>query len=113
MINYSIIIPHKNIPNLLQRCLDSIPIRDDTQVIVVDDDSNSELVDFSNFPGVDQPNVEIVYLKEGMKLITTPQIKATSKTPAVPNSMPLTFSSKSKNWFKCSIKILEAKDTAS
>ncbi|MCI6862195.1 MAG: glycosyltransferase family 2 protein, partial [Prevotella sp.] len=28
-INYSIIIPHKNIPQLLQRCLDSIPIRDD------------------------------------------------------------------------------------
>lgn len=34
---YSIIIPHKNILKLLQRCLDSIPERDDVQVIIVDD----------------------------------------------------------------------------
>jgi glycosyltransferase involved in cell wall biosynthesis len=40
MINYSIIIPHKNIPNLLQRCLDSIPKHDDVQVIVADDNSD-------------------------------------------------------------------------
>jgi glycosyltransferase involved in cell wall biosynthesis len=39
MINFSIIIPHKNIPDLLERCLKSIPQRDDLQVIVVDDDS--------------------------------------------------------------------------
>ena len=50
MINYSIIIPHKNIPKLLQRCLDSIPVRDDVQVIVVDDNSDLDVVDFSNFP---------------------------------------------------------------
>lgn len=37
MINYSIIIPHYNIPELLMRCLKSIPIREDIQVIVVDD----------------------------------------------------------------------------
>ena len=37
---FSIIIPHKNIPSLLQRCLDSIPKRDDVQIIVVDDNSN-------------------------------------------------------------------------
>ena len=39
MINYSFIIPHKNCPGLLQRCVDSIPERDDVQVIVVDDNS--------------------------------------------------------------------------
>ncbi len=39
MINFSIIIPHKNIPELLERCLASIPQRDDVQVIVVDDGS--------------------------------------------------------------------------
>lgn len=48
--NYSIIIPHKDIPDLLQRCLDSIPLRDDIEVIVVDDNSDSRNVDFSNFP---------------------------------------------------------------
>lgn len=34
-INYSIIIPHYNIPDLLGRCLRSIPERRDIQVIVV------------------------------------------------------------------------------
>lgn len=36
-INYSIIIPHYDIPDLLVRCLHSIPVRPDVQVIVVDD----------------------------------------------------------------------------
>lgn len=35
--NYTIVIPHYNIPELLRRCLNSIPTRDDTQIIVVDD----------------------------------------------------------------------------
>ena len=39
LINYSIIIPHKNTPLLLRRCLDSIPERDDIEVIIVDDNS--------------------------------------------------------------------------
>ncbi|MDR2475404.1 MAG: glycosyltransferase family 2 protein, partial [Bacteroidales bacterium] len=38
--NYSIIIPHKDIPDLLRRCLDSIPYRNDLQIIIVDDNSN-------------------------------------------------------------------------
>lgn len=38
--SYSIIIPHKNIPNLLRRCLSSIPRRKDIQTIVVDDNSD-------------------------------------------------------------------------
>ncbi len=36
-INYSIIIPHYNAPILLGRCLNSIPQRNDIQIIVVDD----------------------------------------------------------------------------
>ena len=39
-INFSFIIPHKNSPALLKRCVDSIPIRDDIEVIVVDDNSD-------------------------------------------------------------------------
>lgn len=39
---YSIIIPHYNIPHLLKRCLWSIPKRNDTQIIVVDDRSNDD-----------------------------------------------------------------------
>lgn len=64
-INYSIIIPHKNIPNLLQRCLDSIPKRDDIQIIVVDDNSDLEKVDFEHFPGVGEKCVEVYFTKEG------------------------------------------------
>ena len=38
--NYSLIIPHHNIPLLLKRCLNSIPNREDLQTIVVDDKSD-------------------------------------------------------------------------
>lgn len=38
-ITYSVIIPHYRIPELLVRCLESIPVRDDIQIIVVDDHS--------------------------------------------------------------------------
>jgi len=65
MINYSIIIPHKNIPQLLRRCLDSIPKRDDVQIVVVDDNSDEDKVDFNSFPGVDEPNTEVYLTKEG------------------------------------------------
>ncbi len=64
-INYSIIIPHKNIPQLLQRCLDSIPIRDDVQVIVVDDNSDTDKVNFDNFPKWKGKNYEYYLTKEG------------------------------------------------
>ena len=37
--SFSIIIPHKGIPDLLMRCLRSIPVSEDIQVIVVDDNS--------------------------------------------------------------------------
>lgn len=40
---YSVIIPHYNMPSLLERLVSSIPLRDDIQIIVVDDCSpNSE-----------------------------------------------------------------------
>jgi len=64
-INYSIIIPHKNVPQLLQRCLNSIPIRDDVQVIVIDDNSDADKVDFNNFPKWSGKNYEYHLTKEG------------------------------------------------
>ena len=65
MINYSIIIPHKNTPDLLQYCLDSIPVRDDVQVIVVDDNSDADKVDFDHFPQWKGVNYECYLTKEG------------------------------------------------
>ncbi|MDD2494970.1 MAG: glycosyltransferase family 2 protein [Tissierellia bacterium] len=64
-ISYSIIIPHKNIPDLLKRCIDSIPQRDDIQVIVVDDNSDQDLVDLSLLTDLNRPYIEIYYNKEG------------------------------------------------
>ena len=65
MHNYSVIIPHHNIPALLQRCLDSIPSHEDMQVIVVDDNSSPQAVDFEHFPGLDRPDVEVILDKQG------------------------------------------------
>ena len=63
--NYTIIIPHKNTPKLLARCLASIPRRNDIQVIVIDDNSDKDIVDFDNFPGLSEENIEIIFSKRG------------------------------------------------
>lgn len=63
-ICYSIIIPHKNIPRLLQRCLDSIPHRDDTEIIIIDDNSAPDIVDFDHFPGTERDDVKLLINKE-------------------------------------------------
>lgn len=65
VINYSIIIPHKNAINLLQRCLNSIPKRVDVQVIVVDDNSDLSINDFEIISNQMKPNVEIYFNNEG------------------------------------------------
>lgn len=62
---FTIIIPHKNIPELLQRCLDSIPHREDLQIIVVDDNSEPNQVDFNHFPGLNDSRCKVIFTKEG------------------------------------------------
>ena len=58
---YSIIIPHFNIPSLLRRCLWSIPNREDTQIIVVDDKSSEDnLIKLKNLES-DFPYVTFIY----------------------------------------------------
>jgi len=64
-ISYTIIIPHKNTPKLLQRCLDSIPQREDIQTIVVDDNSDPQVTSLKNFPGLNAPRTEVIFTKEG------------------------------------------------
>ena len=63
-IIYSIIIPHYNIPDLLQRALNSIPEREDIEVIIVDDNSDSTKIDFERFPGLNRPNTHCMLLKK-------------------------------------------------
>lgn len=55
--NYSFIIPHKNCPVLLQRCVNSIPERDDVQIIVVDDNSDAD-----QKPSINRKGVKVVLL---------------------------------------------------
>lgn len=59
-ITYSFIIPHKNAPRLLRRCVDSIPRRDDIQIIVVDDDSKTDIVNWGSFDWGDQACIELI-----------------------------------------------------
>lgn len=63
-MNFTIVIPHKNIPKLLERLIISIPLRDDLEVIVVDDNSSEDIVDFNNFPSVKRDNCYVVFNKE-------------------------------------------------
>lgn len=49
----------------MQYCLDSIPIRNDIQVIVVDDNSDSCIVDFNFFPQWGGKHYECYFTKEG------------------------------------------------
>lgn len=66
MINYSIIIPHYNTPDLLRRCVNSIPQREDVQVIVVDDNSPGNEVYLSTIPELSRPGVEYYVTKDGL-----------------------------------------------
>lgn len=66
MINYSIIIPHYNIPDLLARCLRSIPEREDVQVIVVDDNSPGNENYLRDIPELSRKNVEFYITKDGL-----------------------------------------------
>lgn len=57
MISYSIIIPHHNTPDLLSRLLNSIPQRDDIEIIIVDDNS-----DFDKRANVSRYDVKSFYI---------------------------------------------------
>lgn len=65
MINFSFVIPHKNQPEMLRKSISSIPHRDDVQIIVVDDNSDPNIVDFEDFPGQDDKLVKLIFTKEG------------------------------------------------
>lgn len=66
MINYSVIVPHYNTPELLGRCLRSIPERDDIQVIVVDDNSPGNDDFLEQIPELSRKNVEFYVTKDGL-----------------------------------------------
>ena len=62
----SLIIPNRNCLDLLERCLDSVPRRDDIQIIVVDDASDPKVVDFEKYRSLADEHVEIIFTTEGL-----------------------------------------------
>lgn len=60
----SIIIPHKNSIELLQRCIDSIPTKESLEVIVVDDNSGIDQENWIDFSERNR-NVSLYLTKEG------------------------------------------------
>lgn len=60
--NYSITITHYNAPAFLERMIDSIPNRDDIQIIVVDDFSNEE--SRNAIKKIKHKNLEIIFTPE-------------------------------------------------
>ena len=62
---FSIIIPHYNIPELLVRCINSIPVRADIQVIVVDDCSPNADKYKKTYPELSRPYLEIYSTPQG------------------------------------------------
>ena len=63
--SFSIIIPHKGIPDLLMRCLKSIPVSEDIQVIVVDDNSADADTYSDKYPELSRPYLEFVRTTKG------------------------------------------------
>ena len=62
---FSIIIPHKDIPDLLMRCLRSIPVSEDIQVIVVDDNSVGADTYLERYSELSRPYLEFVRTTKG------------------------------------------------
>ena len=56
-IKYSFVIPHKNAKALLQRCVNSIPLRSDVEIIIIDDNSKE-----SQKPIIDCDRIKVVHL---------------------------------------------------
>lgn len=63
MINYSFIIPHKDVPKLLERCIHSIPLRADVEIIVVDDNSTDKS-ELCKLDCLKKQNVQLICLSE-------------------------------------------------
>lgn len=62
--NYTVIIPHYKIIDLLGRALASIPDREDIQILVVDDNSGIDENEFRKLDAFEKATCEFIYLKE-------------------------------------------------
>ena len=68
MINYSVIIPHYNDVESLKKCLSTIPIRNDIEIIVVNDGLKEETEKLSIEINSDNRDCLYIYANEGTLL---------------------------------------------
>ena len=61
---FTVIIPHKDSLSLLRRCVASIPLQEDIQLIIVDDDSNVSEAEWNEFY-TENSHVELYLTHEG------------------------------------------------
>lgn len=64
MFTYSVVIPHKNCVPLLQRCLESIPLRNDIQIIVIDDVSNLSEEERTLMESFENDHTKVMFLTQ-------------------------------------------------
>lgn len=62
---FTFIIPHYNIPGLLIRCIESIPVREEIQVIVIDDCSPNSEDYLQRYPELTRPYLEYYKTPQG------------------------------------------------
>ena len=62
---FSIVIPHKNCPELLERCINSVPDRNDIEIILVDDNSNDKLLFRNTMAAIQRSNLIVIESDKG------------------------------------------------
>ena len=62
---FSIIIPHKNCPELLKRCIESVPQSDDIEIILVDDNSDDKQLLYDSLGQIGQSNLTVIESDKG------------------------------------------------
>lgn len=61
----SVIIPHKNCPELLKRCVESVPQSDDIEIILVDDNSDNKTLLHDCLKNINRSNLLFIESQKG------------------------------------------------
>ena len=61
----SVIIPHKNCPELLKRCVESVPQSDDIEIILVDDNSDDKTLLHDCLKDINRSNLVFIESQKG------------------------------------------------
>lgn len=65
MPTFSVIIPHKNCPELLKRCVESVPETDDVEIILIDDNSDDKQLLYDCLKKINRSNLIVIESSKG------------------------------------------------